>query len=309
MMRDVIASLSVCFRVRGFLIVAAVMLGCLTSAPVAGQPRDSTPHCRPDGRIATIPELPEASGIAVSRRVPGRLWAHNDSGQPVLFAFDTRGSVTGRLRLADVTVEDWEAVAVGPCPTGSCLYVADIGDNDAERTRITIYRVQEPAGAEETVAVQDIFHAAYPDGAHDAEALLVTADGDLFIVTKGDTGAVALYRFPRELRRGATHRLERVGQPRASGKPRENERITDGAVSVNGEWVVLRTGQHLTFHRTAELLAGSWRVVTHVDLTSIGEAQGEGVAIDDDHTVYLAGEGGGKSRPGTFARLTCSVDD
>lgn len=292
---------------RASLVLVVAMLASITLTPVAGREFGSM-QCRPDGRVTPIPELPEASGIAVSHRVPGRLWAHNDSGQPVLFALDTSGSVTGRVRLSGVAVEDWEAVAVGPCPGGSCVYVADIGDNAAERKRITIYRFQEPSGSEASVVMKDVFHATYPDGAHDAEALLVTPDSGLFIVTKGDRGAVALYRFPRELRPGTTHPLERVGKPRGSGKPGENERITDGAVSANGEWVVLRTAQHLTFHRTTEFLTGNWRVATTVDLKVVGEPQGEGVAIGDDDTVYLVGEGGGKSRPGTFARLICSTN-
>ena len=43
-----------------------------------------------------------------------------------------------------------------------------------------------------------------------------------------------------------------------------------------------------------------------VDLQALGEPQGEGVAFADDSTIYLVGEGGGGSRPGTFARLTCT---
>ena len=91
--------------------------------------------------------------------------------------------------MTGVKVEDWEAVAVGPCPGGSCVYIADIGDNEARRKRITVHRVAEPV-SENTVAVADSFHATYPDGAHDAETLLVTPDGQLFIVTKGEMGAV-----------------------------------------------------------------------------------------------------------------------
>ena len=250
--------------------------------------------------------MPEASGLAVSRRVPGRLWTHNDSGPPILFALDTRGFVTGRLRVSGAAVEDWEAAAVGPCPAGSCIHVADIGDNAARRNRITIYRLPEPSGAETSAAVSDVFHATYPDGAHDAEALLVTSTGELWIVTKGDTGAVALYRFPRELRSGETHQLERVGAPRQPDPPGQNARITDGAVSADDRWVVLRTGQALTFHQTSELITGNWRAARSVDLTAVGEAQGEGVAIGADGTVYLVGEGGGKARPGTFARVTCA---
>src|SRR5687768_17747686 len=44
-----------------------------------------------------VAELPEGSGLAASRRASGRFWSHNDSGEPVLFALDTNGRVTGRL--------------------------------------------------------------------------------------------------------------------------------------------------------------------------------------------------------------------
>jgi hypothetical protein len=297
--------LSAC-RIPSAVACAIALTGSLESTSIGAQSPAQPPQCRLDGRLATIAELREASGLAVSRRVPGRLWAHNDSGQPVLYALDTSGSVTGRLTLSGARVEDWEAVAAGPCPAGSCLYVADIGDNDAARRHITIYRVEEPSGPEGSVEVKDVFHATYPDGAHDAETLLVTSQAELFIVTKGDTGAVGLYRFPKQLRAGATHPLERVGNLRGQGKPAASERITDGAVSSDGRWTALRTGGSLSFHPTSELLAGNWRESSRVGLEEVGEAQGEGIAIAADGTVYLAGEGGGKSRPGTFARLRCS---
>ncbi len=300
-------SSAVCW-VEALLFVVAAIPGAGASSAIARQQRNSPWQCRPAGPVTPISELPEASGIAVSLRVPGRLWALNDSGPPLLFALDTHGSVTGRVRLLGATVGDWEAVAVGRCPSGSCIYVGNIGDNDASRKRITIYRVQEPAGSDASVAVKDIFHATYPDGAQDAEALLVAPDGQIFIVTKGDTGAVAMYRFPKELRAGATHQLERIGTPRGTGKPAGSRRITDGTLSGDGQWVVLRTGRHLVFHASAELMSGNWREVDSVDLKSIGEVQGEGVAVGADGTVYLAGEGGGKSRPGSFARLACTVD-
>jgi hypothetical protein len=237
--------------------------------------------------------------------VPGRFWSHNDSGEPVIFALDANGSVTGRVQVPGSSVEDWEAIAVGSCPAGSCVFVADIGDNDARRKRITIYRMPEPADSATSASAVDVIHATYPDGAHDAETLLVTPEGGLFIVTKGDTGPVALYRFPRELQSGATVRLERVGNPRDSGRPGKNDRITDGAVSPDGQWIVLRTNHSLSFYRAAELMAGTWEGARPVDLAKLGEPQGEGVAFGGDNSVYVAGEGGGKARPGTFARLRC----
>jgi hypothetical protein len=226
----------------------------------------------------------------------------------VLVALDDTGRSVGRLKVDGAGIEDWESVAVGPCPSGSCIYVADIGDNDAERDRITVYRLPEPAGASTSVKVSDVFHATYPDGAHDAETLLVAADGRLHIVTKGETGPVAIYRFPNELRSGTTLKLERVGGPREPRHAAENNRVTDGAVSPDGEWIALRSTSTLTFYRAGELLAGKWREAGRVSLTSIGEPQGEGVTFGSDSTVYLMSEGGGKKQPGAFARLTCTLN-
>ena len=285
------------------LVVLGTVLASPSLSPVAAQQRAAT-RCQPTGSVVQLPELSEASGLAVSRRTPSRLWTHNDSGEPVLFALDARGTVTGRVRLTGATVEDWEAIAVGPCGSGSCLYVGDIGDNDARRKRITIYRLPEPDGTNGSASVADVFHATYPDGPHDAEALLVGGDGRLHIVTKGETGPVGIYRFPAQLKSGTTVTLERVGSP-AAGKTDGESRITDGAVSADGQWAVLRSKSALTFYRTSDLIAGQWRAANRVDLTSLNEPQGEGVALGADNTVFLAGEGGGKKQPGSFARFPC----
>lgn len=286
--------------------LAAATLVALTMAavPAATAARQAPRQCRPAGASVAVKELPEGSGLAASRRTPGRFWSHNDSGKPVIFALDGNGQVTGRLTVPGAKVDDWEAIAVGPCPSGSCLYVADIGDNKARRRQITIYRVAEPEALTEPVQVTGVLHAVYPDSAHDAETLLVAGDGRLHIVTKGDTGPIALYRFPRELQPDTTMRLERVGEPLAApGK----DRITDGAVSPDGQWIVLRTEQALIFYRASDLLAGNWREAGREALTALGEPQGEGVTFGPDNSLYLMSEGGGKKRPGAFGRLTCTL--
>ncbi len=281
----------------------ALVLGAAAISNAQNAPEE--PRCAPSGAVVAIPDLPEGSGVAASRTTPGRLWSHNDSGRPLLVALDTKGTVAGRLQLSGAKVEDWEAIAVGPCPSGSCIHVGDVGDNDAERRQITIYRIPEPADATGSVQVGDVFHATYPDGAHDAESLFVAPDGRMYVVTKGETGPVGLYRFPADLQPGRTHRHERVAGP--SGRPSADDRITDAAISPDGEWVVLRSKQALTFHRAAELLAGTWRDAGRVDLGKIAEPQGEGLTFGDGSSVYLVGEGGKKSLPGTFATLTCRL--
>jgi hypothetical protein len=288
---------------RALLALVAFVLWSSSSVGTAAQ--NDAAQCRPTGPLVEVPGLAEGSGLAVSRRVPGRLWTHNDSGDPVVVSVDTRGAVIGQVRLTGATVEDWEAIAVGPCGTGSCLHVGDIGDNEGRRKRITIYRLPEPDGTNSAAPVADAFHATYPDGAQDAETLLVGGDGRLHIVTKGENGPVAIYRFPVQLKSGATVTLERVGSGGA-GKGGGASRITDGSVSPDGQWAVLRTKSALTFYRTSDLLAGQWREANRVDLTPLQEPQGEGVALGADNIVFLAGEGGGKSKPGSFARFSCA---
>ncbi len=279
------------------------LIALLTWAP-AIHAAQSAGACTPSGALVPLPGLTEASGLAASRNVPGRLWSHNDSGQPVVFALDSRGGVSGQVRVTGATVEDWEGLAVGPCGNRSCLYIGDIGDNNANRKRVTIYRLPEPEQPNGTAAVSEVFHATYPDGAHDAEALVV-ADGRLYIVTKGETGPVAIYRFPAKLEAGGTMKLERVAElaPRADAQ----SRVTDASASPDGRWLVLRSRSTLFFYRAAELFAGKTRVAATVDVRPLKEAQGEGVAYGADAMVFLAGEGGGKGLPGTFARFSCAL--
>jgi hypothetical protein len=292
-------------RATASAICSIVLVAPATAAAQEHNRPTKAPTCTAAGALVRVAELPEGSGLAVSKRSPGRFWAHNDSGKAVLIALDSKGTPLGSVSVRDARVSDWEALAVGPCPAGSCIYVGDIGDNDAERRDITIYRVPEPADVSGSVGGADVFRARYPDGAHDAETLLVTPKGDVLIVTKGDTGPVGLYRLPADAKPGATVTLESIGKPRQSGKTPAAERITDGAVSPSGAWVALRTNSAMLLYRADDLMAGNWKETSRISLKELGEPQGEGIAFGDEKSVYLVGEGGGKSRPGTFGRLAC----
>lgn len=284
------------------VVAALVALSSFGAMDAAAQNGDA-PVCQPNGALMSLADLPEASGLARGGSA-AHLWLHNDSGAPVLIAVDAHGKPAGRLTVSGARVEDWEAITSGPCGKDTCLYVGDIGDNDASRKQITIYRLPEPARPDGT-AKAEAFQAAYPDGAHDAEALLAAPDGTLYIVTKGDTGPVAVYKFPRELQSGTTMKLERVGSAIAE-KPNGNARITDGAFSADGRWVVLRTNTALTFYRGDDFRRGAFKEARRVNLSALREPQGEAVAFGEKNTVYLAGEGGGKKQPGTLAVMSCT---
>ena len=87
-----------------------------------------------------LPNLPEASGLAAGNDV---LWLHNDSGEPALIAVNVSGQQVGRVMLNGARVDDWEALAASPCGKGRCLFVGDIGDNNASRKQITVYRLAD----------------------------------------------------------------------------------------------------------------------------------------------------------------------
>lgn len=277
----------------GVIALASLLSACVEGAPASAQ-RGPADICAPAANARSLSALPEASGAALSRRTPGVIWSQNDSGQPAVHAIDAAtGSARGRVRVPNATVEDWEDVSVAPCAGGSCLYIADIGDNNRARRSITIYRVPEPQPQDAQSAPADVFTAVYPDGAHDAEALFVTGD-DLFILTKDATAA--LYRFPRPLTTGTTLTLERVAELPL-------RRVTDAETSADGEWVAVRTNDELAFYRTADLTRGKPDGVT-MSLRPLKEPQGEGVAVDAGGMVYLIGEG---QRAGSLNTLRCTL--
>ncbi|MBD0318942.1 MAG: hypothetical protein ICV87_01315, partial [Gemmatimonadetes bacterium] len=251
-----------------------------------------------------LPEtVHESSGLAAGA---GVLWTHNDSGEPRLVAVGTDGAPRGSVRVTGAAVQDWEDIAAGPCPSGRCLFVGDIGDNQAARPRITIYRVPQPAPGDAATAPAEAFHATYPDGPQDAEAIFVTPYGRVYVVSKGETGPVAVYRFPESMAAGTVARLERVRELAPAGIKR-SERITGASASPDGQWVVLRTLRSLSFHRARDLAAPTGGAPLRFDLAALEEAQGEAVAFGDGGVLYLTSEGGKKSNPAKMSRLTCRL--
>jgi len=75
------------------------------------------------------PRVIESSGVAASRA-----------------ATDLTGADRGFVRIDGARAVDWEDIALGPCPAwrGTCLYIADTGDNDRTRKSVVIYAVPEP---------------------------------------------------------------------------------------------------------------------------------------------------------------------
>jgi hypothetical protein len=308
---------------NAYFAVLFVLFAIMTWDATVGARRPATQTTRPPSGnelscdlakngsrpLQMLGRLPEASGLAMSRRSPNLLWSLNDSDDPTVIALSTTGDVKGQVRVTGAAIRDWEALSVGPCSGGSCLYIGDIGDDGAKRMQVTIYRVPEPKADDTATAQADTFVFAYPNTAHDAESLLVTSDQNLFIITKGHP--TVLYRAPRDARPGTPAMLTKVAdlpvEKFVSDQERKRSRVTDAATTPDGEWAALRTNEELLVLRTRDLVTGKMNDVWHVNLRSLDETQGEGVAISDAGDVYLAGEGGGHGPPGTFAHVKCQL--
>lgn len=243
-----------------------------------------------------LPDLPEASGLAVSRRHPGILWSHNDSGNAaVLFALDATGSVRARIKLP-ISTRDWEDISAGRCANTNCLYVADIGDNQRVRSDVRIHRLPEPDLTDGIAASLETFIVKYPDGAHNAEGMFVVGD-DIFIVTRDQIGIVYRATVPSD-RRDMT--MTRVGTLGLRG-------VSDADTSTDGESVVVRTSREAVLYRAADIAAGKLTPYQRIPLDGLREPQGEAVALDGE-TLFLASEGGALYNAGTFLPLKCVLE-
>lgn len=273
------------------VLLAALVAACggSGSAPaspastVAASPAPRPPalcgalRVRVTGRVAD-PTADELSGLVRSRSQPDLLWSHDDSGAgPTLYGLRSDGRVAARPSVSGAQAVDWEDIATGPAADGSpLLYVGDIGDNASRRPAIDVYRVPEPRVGAAATAPSARLRLRYPDGAHDAEALLVDPlRGDLVIVTKALSSARA-YSASAGLPAGSQTTLR-------AGPAIGLSLVTAGDVSADGRVIVLRGYDRVAVwvRRGRERLTSTLRRAPCLSPTSLaGEGQGEAIALD-----------------------------
>ena len=295
-------------------IVAVGAFGSDAGAPASAQQVAPTaadnvgPVCGvAPGSIEIPQEIRETSGLVRGHVRPDVLWTHNDGSSPVLYALATDGSVLSRVTIEGVELEDWEDLGAGPCPESHCLFIADTGDNDGEREQVIVYRIAEPAPGVDVVGSAVALLLRFPDGSWDTEAIFITQDGTIHLVTKGREGPVALYRTPPSAASGELTTLERIREL-FPASPANEDRITGGGISPDGRWVGIRSKSSLYFYPAESLLAGSGDAPdpTVIDLRPLGEPQGESLAIDADGTVWLTSEAGSRDAEPLLSRIQCS---
>jgi hypothetical protein len=255
----------------------------LAAAVAGGVPAAATPP----STVCTVtdPRLDEISGLA--RTADG--FAVVDDSSTLsnhwrVFFLDNRCAVTRAVRYPS-TPRDTEDMAQARDGT---LWIGDIGDNSRSRQTVALWRLAK--GGRSPV----LFRLAYPDGAHDAEALVLSGDGTPVIVTK-DLGTALLYQPAAALRAGATVPLRKVGAFDLPSTGTSNPFsfpgrlvVTGGANAPDGSRVVLRTyADAFEFTVTGgdvvrAITTGRPRLVPLPD-----EPQGESIAYDRDGVSLL----------------------
>lgn len=250
-------------------------------------------------------DLAEASGVAVSWAHPGTYWVTNDSGEPEVWAVDADGAARGFVRALRTLERDREALALGPCSGGDCLYIAETGDNYARWDSSAVYRLPEPDPAVPDSVRPEAFFFRYPDGRPDVEAMFLLPGERLHLVSKGRHGPVTVYRYPGALRSDTVVTLE-VVQRLTTTSPMLPRQVTGADASRDGSFVVVRTYEALSFYRVqgdtlAPMEGGP------VNLRTLRESQGEGVSLGPNGLVALVGEAGPLGSVGSLVLLQCSV--
>ena len=251
-------------------LTLAVFLGAATPALAAPAPQFGV-LCTP-----TDPGLAELSGLVVG---DGVMYAMADSGADERLAvLDSACAVTRWIPnpVDPYDVEDLQMF-------DGVLWLSDTGDNRRVRETIALTSLRPDDGSGE------LHRLTYPDGAHDAEALLIERDGRPVVVTKGSRGGVYV----------ASTRIDDLPSPGPSPLTKIGEvgfggQVTGGAVSADGTVAALRTytDAYLYYAPDADI-AKALTSGPGLRLELPTQPQGEAIAFDPAGNLVIGSESPG----------------
>ncbi len=256
----------------------------------SGKTTDSSFVSEPSSGNSVNIEINEASGIVASRRYPGLLWTHNDSGdKPRLFLIKPDGALVATVYLEDVFNRDWEDITAwyDKAEDKYFLIVGDIGDNRAIYDYKYIYRIEEPEididKKEQLAFVKDVEKIIYQyaDGSRDAETLLFDPiDKNLYLISKREK-QVGLYLFTPGFNWGDTLHIEKIATLPISY-------AVAGDISPDGKDVIVKTyDQVFYWERDANETLADVLAKEPLLLPYMKEKQGESLAWNLDASGYF----------------------
>jgi len=227
--------------------------------------------------------IDEASGIADSKANAGYVWVEQDGGNPNDITLLSQDAVIlKKVNIKSAINRDWEDLALssGPAPGINYVYIADIGDNNKVYTQYSIYRFAEPLASIDTVTVYDEIRFQYPDGSHDAEAMIVnSASKDIYIITKQDAVS-RIYKLTYPQNTGAINTAVYTGSLQFTG-------VTGAAISMAGDELLVKTYTTIYYWKRAgsETIEQALQK-TPITLSYQQEPQGEAICFKNDNTGF-----------------------
>jgi len=158
------------------------------------------------------------TGMVASRTQQDIVWmVTSNSAHPELYAVDiTTGKEVAWFNVTGAPGYDWEDLAYGPCvddcgngacgvgkPVSRyCIYIADIGNHHGDGgAHNVIYMIREPTDIGNrngvfmaNVTVVDKLTFSWSE--EDAESLFITPEGQLYVISKVETGRAMLANIP-----------------------------------------------------------------------------------------------------------------
>lgn len=246
------------------------------SAPGAGAEQGDGPAEPKRQCTVSDKRLAELSGLVTDGGQ--RRWAIADGGSQVRIFELGPDCAVRKVLSSPVNPYDVEDLARASDGT---FWLADTGDN--QRSRATVALIAFSGHGQAVV-----HRLRYPDGPHDAEAVLLGRDGRPLIVTKEPVAPAGVYRPARAFTGGAPVPLERVGEVSLPSSTTRGgpiggigaRTVTGGATSADGTVAALRTYTDAWLFPApdGDLVAALGREPVRVPLP--GEPQGEAVAFD-----------------------------
>ncbi len=261
-------------------------------------------------------EIREASGIAESRKNPGVLWTHNDSGdKSKIFAFDSLGTHLGSFLLAGVQNRDWEDIAIGPGNVEGVqyIYIGDIGDNSIRYNEKYIYRIEEPTvnigqTPKDTVIYKvDRLVFQYPDGNRNAETLMIDPITlDIYVVSKEQNTKVYKATYPYTFYSSPTFNVDTLEE--VTSLPFST--AVGGDISSDGKEILIKKTNIIYYweredgQTIEDVLKATPTVVPYIK-----EPQGEAVCWSADLSGYYTISEGSHPHLYYYPRMVTSISN
>lgn len=266
---------------------AMALLLLLVVSAVPAYAADPVERCK-----LNVKNIGELSGLVSDGT---KMYATNDGGTKLtvsVLSKDCKVERTITNKTDPFDVEDMARTKDGT------LWLADTGDNGKKRDTVALHALTPDGKAK-------LYRLSYPDGQHDAEALLMDKNGVPFLVTKEPFGPAQVFKPEGPLASPGPVKLTKVGAldfktTETAGGPTSIPHaiatilVTGGAVSDDGTVVALRTytDAYLYSAPDGDIAAALGREPVRVPLPN--EPQGETIAFEPDGTLLTGSEGVGQ---------------